>query len=67
MAPALKEQISSKNVGDIFTVREDNIYRIFLVEGFQNKGSVDEDVKDKIVDKIREEKYVDVYNKNKNK
>jgi len=24
---------------------------------------VDEDVKDKIVDKIREEKYVDVYNK----
>ena len=63
MAPALKEQISSKHVGDIFTVREDNIYRIFLVEGFQNKGSVDEDVKDKIVDKIREEKYVDVYNK----
>jgi len=38
MAPALKEQISSKHVGDIFTVREDNIYRIFLVEGFRIKG-----------------------------
>jgi peptidyl-prolyl cis-trans isomerase SurA len=63
MLPDLREQISNKKVGDIFTVKKDNVYRIFLIEGFQSKGNVDKDVKDKIVDKIREEKYADVYNK----
>lgn len=63
MAPEIRKQVSGKNVGDMFTVKDGGVYRIFLIEGFQNKGNIDKDVKDKIVDKIREEKYADVYNK----
>lgn len=63
MAPEIRQQISGKNVGDLFTVKEGEVYKIFLIEGYQNKGDVDKNVKDKIVDKIREEKYADVYNK----
>jgi peptidyl-prolyl cis-trans isomerase SurA len=63
MAPDLKKEISNKNVGDVFTVKSDNVYRIFLIEAYQSKGDVDKDVKDKIVDKIRQEKYADVYKK----
>jgi peptidyl-prolyl cis-trans isomerase SurA len=63
MAPEIKKQISDKNVGDMFTVKDGEVYKIFLIEGYQNKGDVDRNVKDKIVDKIREEKYADVYNK----
>jgi peptidyl-prolyl cis-trans isomerase SurA len=63
MSPEIRAQIEGKHVGDIFTVKEGNVYKIFLIEAYQNKGDIDKDVKDKIVDKIREEKYADVYKK----
>jgi peptidyl-prolyl cis-trans isomerase SurA len=63
MTADIKEEISNKHVGDVFTIKRNNVYRIFLIEGYQSKGDIDKDVKDKIIDKIRQEKYADVYKK----
>ncbi|MDY6820310.1 MAG: SurA N-terminal domain-containing protein [Deferribacterota bacterium] len=63
LAKNIKEKIKDQNVGDIFSVNDNNIYRIFLIESYKSAGAIDEDTRKNIVDKIREEKYSEIFDK----
>jgi peptidyl-prolyl cis-trans isomerase SurA len=61
LSEKIRAHLNGKDAGETFFVNDSGKFRIFLVEAYQNKGEVGSDTKDKIVDKIREEKYSDLY------
>jgi peptidyl-prolyl cis-trans isomerase SurA len=57
----IAEHLKDANAGDMFTVKREDSFQLFLVESFYSKYHVPEEKRKEIEDKIREEKIAKIY------